>query len=151
VGLMVVNSSIKVNGVELHYEIHGAGNPLVLIHGLGSSSRSWKYQVPEFSKYYRVITFDCRGHGDSEKPENPQDYSIDLYVQDLKDLLYELEIVHVRLCGLSTGGNIAMQFTLDYPDKVKSLILCSCVSEVNTSICILKPKKKNMTCIWVIP
>jgi 3-oxoadipate enol-lactonase len=67
---------IQSNGINLYYEIHGEGQPLLLIHGLGSSARDWEYQVAEFSESYEVITFDLRGHGQSDKPAGP--YSMEL-------------------------------------------------------------------------
>ena len=60
---------IQSNGINLYYEIHGEGQPLLFIHGLGSSTRDWEFQVQEFSKAYKVITFDLRGHGQSDKPK----------------------------------------------------------------------------------
>jgi pimeloyl-ACP methyl ester carboxylesterase len=59
-------ANVPVNGINLHYEVAGAGPPLLFIHGLGSSTRDWDAQVPSFSKSYRVITFDLRGHGQSD-------------------------------------------------------------------------------------
>jgi pimeloyl-ACP methyl ester carboxylesterase len=69
--------TIPVNDTHLYYEIHGEGQPLLLIHGLGSSTRDWELQVPEFAKSHRVITFDLRGHGRSDKPAGP--YSMAMF------------------------------------------------------------------------
>ena len=73
-------STIRVNGVELYYEIHGDGEPVLLIHGLGSSTRDWDLQVDALAKHFRAITFDVRGHGRSEKPK--QRYSVKLFADD---------------------------------------------------------------------
>lgn len=55
-------------GCQLHYQVHGSGEPLLLIHGLGSSLRDWEYQVPFLAEHYQVICMDVRGHGQSDKP-----------------------------------------------------------------------------------
>ena len=62
---------IAVNQTDLYYESNGAGQPVVLIHGLGSSTRDWEAQVPELAQAYQVITVDLRGHGRSAKPAGP--------------------------------------------------------------------------------
>ena len=69
--------TIHVNGVDLYYESHGAGQPVVLVHGLGSSTRDWEPQVAGLAARFRVITFDVRGHGRSAKPR--QRYSVALF------------------------------------------------------------------------
>lgn len=103
----------------MYYQDQGQGQPLVLVHGLGSSTFDWEAQVQEFSKSYRVITFDMRGHGQSEKPAGP--YSIPMFAADLNALLEALDVTAVHLVGISLGGAVAFQFVLDYPEKVKSL------------------------------
>ena len=74
-------STMKVNDIDIFYEIHGEGEPLLLIHGLGSSSRDWEYQIPQFSKMYKVITIDLRGHGKTSKPKGS--YSIRGFADDV--------------------------------------------------------------------
>lgn len=64
-------SRVQSNNINLFYEVNGKGQPLLFIHGLGSSSRDWELQAAEFSKNYQVITFDLRGHGQSDKPRVP--------------------------------------------------------------------------------
>ena len=114
-------STILANHINLYYEEHGDGQPLVFIHGLGSSSRDWEFQVPEFSKSYRVITYDLRGHGRSDKPVGP--YSLPLLATDLAGLLQALRIPSAHLVGISLGGAVAFQFVLDYPTMVKTLTI----------------------------
>ena len=77
-----------VNGIDLHYKIEGEGDPLLLIHGLGSILLDWECQTPYFSKNYKVITVDLRGHGRSGKP--PGRYSIKLFADDAAVLLKEM-------------------------------------------------------------
>ncbi|MBI4674254.1 MAG: alpha/beta fold hydrolase [Chloroflexi bacterium] len=105
----------------MYYEMSGAGEPLVLIHGLGSSTRDWEFQTPEFSKKLKVITFDVRGHGQSEKPPGP--YSMALFAADTAALLRALGIASAHIIGVSMGGGVAIQFALDYPALVKSLVI----------------------------
>jgi pimeloyl-ACP methyl ester carboxylesterase len=116
-----LNSKLKVNDIQMYYESTGEGNPLVLLHGLGSSHRDWFFQVPEFSKHYRVLTPDCRGHGESDKPAGP--YSIGLFAYDVIALLDALGIERVHLLGISMGGLVAQQIALDDPARVRSLVL----------------------------
>ncbi len=113
--------TILANQINLYYEEHGDGQPLVFIHGLGSSTRDWEFQVPEFSRSYRVISFDLRGHGRSDKPAGP--YRIPLLAADLAGLLQALHIPSAHLVGISLGGAVAFQFALDYPAMVKTLVI----------------------------
>jgi 3-oxoadipate enol-lactonase len=114
-------AQISANDINLYYEVHGDGQPLIFIHGLGSSTDDWEFQVPEFSKSYRVITFDLRGHGRSDKPAGP--YQIPMLAADLAGLLQALHIPPAHLVGLSLGGAVAFQFALDNPEKVKTLTI----------------------------
>ena len=113
--------TIPANHINLYYEEHGDGQPLVFIHGLGSSTRDWEFQVPEFSKSYRVIAFDLRGHGQSDKPAGP--YHLPMLAADLAGLLQALRIPSAHLVGISLGGGVAFQFALDYPAMVKTLTI----------------------------
>jgi pimeloyl-ACP methyl ester carboxylesterase len=118
---------ISVNGTRLHYRISGTGEPLVFVHGLGSSSQDWSRQVDAFADSYRVITFDVRGHGQSDKPEGP--YSIPLFAEDTAALLWALEAAPANIVGLSMGGMIALQLALDAPDLVKRLVVVNSTPE----------------------
>lgn len=120
--------TIKVNNIEMYYEISGNGAPLLFIHGLGSSSKDWEEQVPAFSKNYRVITVDLRGHGRSEAPQGP--YTIDLFAADVAALLRELETEPAHVAGLSMGSAVAWHLALDYPEVVRTLVLTNMSAEV---------------------
>ncbi len=113
----------SVNGIRLYYEVAGSGAPLVLVHGFACGVRSWDPQVRAFSRSRRAITYDVRGHGISEAPENAAAYSQDIFVQDLHALLPQLKIRRAAIGGLSMGGNIALNFALAYPDMVSKLIV----------------------------
>ena len=113
----------SVNGIRLYYEVAGSGAPLVLVHGFGCGVRSWDPQVRAFSRSRRVITFDVRGHGLTDAPEDPAAYSQDISVKDLRALLTHLKIRRAAIGGLSMGGNIALNFALAYPEMVSKLIV----------------------------
>ena len=112
--------TIKINDIDIYYEIHGEGEPLLLIHGLGSSSRDWEYQIPQFSKLYKVITIDLRGHGKTSKPKGP--YSIRGFADDVALFLEAINIKYVNILGLSMGTATGFELAINYPDLVKSLI-----------------------------
>jgi len=112
---------VKANGVELYYEMTGAGPHLVLIEGLGVSTWIWEKQVAAFSQHFTTLVYDNRGAGKSEKPAGP--YSISLMADDLAALLDSLKILKAHILGISMGGFIAQDFALRYPAKVDRLIL----------------------------
>ncbi len=95
--------------VELHYEDHGTGRPVVLIHGWPLSGRSWEQQVPALvDAGYRVITYDRRGFGESTQPWTGYDY--DTFAEDLNRLLTELDLSDVTLVGFSMGGGEVVRY-----------------------------------------
>jgi len=111
----------ELQAVRLAYEIKGDGEPLLLIHGLGSSQRDWQRQVPCFAERYRVITVDLRGHGKSDRPPTP--YSIPLFARDIAGLVRTLELGAVHVLGLSLGGFIAFELAVEHADLVRSLVV----------------------------
>lgn len=113
--------SIKVNDIRLYYEIHGEGIPLVLIMGLRRNLEWWYCQIPDLAKRFKVIVFDNRGAGRSDKPE--MEYSIRLFAEDTACLMDALNIPDAHILGVSMGGYIAQELAIHYPDRVKSLIL----------------------------
>lgn len=119
---------IQSNGINLYYEIHGAGQPLLFIHGLGSSTRDWEFQVAEFSKSYKVITFDLRGHGQSDKPAGP--YSMSMFAADIVGGLKALGILSAHVVGLSLGGMVAFQMAVDAPSAFKSITIVNSAPEL---------------------
>lgn len=116
---------IKVNGIELYYEVHGSGEPLLLIEGLGYASWQWFRQVEKFAGSYQTIIFDNRGVGESDKPDEP--YSIELMADDAAAMLRALGLTKVHVLGTSMGGYIGQKLTLRHPDLVRSLVL-ACTS-----------------------
>ena len=119
---------LHINGIDLYHEKAGNGQPVLFIHGLGSSCRDWEMQTPDFSKQYQVITFDLRGHGQSEKPRGP--YSMLLFAKDAAELVRALGIAPVHVVGISLGGMIAFQMAVDHPELIKSLVIVNAGPEV---------------------
>ena len=119
---------VSVNGVDLYYEIIGSGEPLLLIHGHGSSTRDWAYQVDYFAKKYQVILFDVRGCGRSSKPKGP--YSMRMFAEDTAAFLQIFDIGSVHVMGISMGGMIALELSLGFPNLVKSLIVINTYPEM---------------------
>jgi len=114
---------IQANGINIHYEIHGTGEPVVLIGGLGADTFLWFRQTPELSKQFQVIVFDNRGAGESDKPEEP--YTVKMFADDTAGLLKALGIARAHIIGASLGGLIAQEFALTYPQMVNRLVLAS--------------------------
>jgi pimeloyl-ACP methyl ester carboxylesterase len=114
---------ISANGIEMSYELSGQGNCLVLIHGFGDNLNMWYHQVPDFSKQYRVLTYDVRGFGQTEMTKGS--YSMRLLADDLYELLKVLEIKSACVLGYSMGGMIALNFALRHPDVITGLIFAN--------------------------
>lgn len=112
---------VQVNGINLFYEIHGEGESLLLIYGLAGRGNGWKFQVEALSQRFRVITFDNRGVGDTDQPDEP--YSIAQMADDAAGLLDSLGIETAYVFGISMGGMIAQEFALRHPHRVKKLAL----------------------------
>jgi len=119
---------ISVDDVHLYYEATGAGEPLLFLHGLGSSTRDWSLQVEAFADRYRVITVDARGHGQSDKPPGP--YSIPQMTADVVGLLERLDVPAAHVVGLSMGGMMAFQLAVDAPERVQSLTIVNSAPEM---------------------
>lgn len=107
--------------VKLYYEEKGMGQPMVLLHGNGEDSSYFKNQIEYFSKKYRVIAVDTRGHGKSERGTAP--FTLRQFAGDLKQFLDEMGLRRIILLGFSDGGNIALIFTILHPQYVDRLIL----------------------------
>jgi len=116
----------KVNGIKINYKVEGEGQVLVLISGLGSDLSLWRYQLPAFKKHCRVIAFDNRGAGKSDKPIGP--YFVKGLAEDTVALLDYLRIEKADILGYSLGGMIAQEVAINYPQRVTRLILCSTLS-----------------------
>ena len=119
--------------MKTHYEITGEGKPIIFIHGAFISSQMWNPQILHFSKNYRVITYDLRGHG-LTGPSAPDNYSIELFVSDLKNLIDEIIPGQKPIvCGLSLGGMIAQAYAVKYKNDINCLILCDTLATLSLS------------------
>jgi len=112
---------VEVEKGKVYYEISGKGQWLVLIHGAWASHEWWRWQVPELSQSYRILSLDVRGHGQSSPLEKPA--SVDNFARDLETLLQKVGADEVSLVGWSMGGIISMQYYLSNPSRVKALVL----------------------------
>ncbi len=119
---------VTLGDVALNYEQEGVGADLVLIHGLGGDLHVWDADAATFARYHRVLRYDGRGFGASDKPPGP--YSLALFTSDLEALLAVREVRAAHIVGISMGGVIAQRFALEYPACVRSLVLVSTSSEV---------------------
>ena len=129
------------NNINIHYQL--IGNPtkpiIVLCHGLSATLEMWRSQINYFSEDYCILAWDNRGHGSSSAPEETSDYSIELFSEDLLGLLQHLDIhTPIILIGMSFGGHTALDFTVRYPEMVKSLVLSDSVPNV-------QPREKSTT------
>lgn len=113
--------TIQLEEVSLYYEEHGAGPPLLLLHGLGSSGQDWDLLVPRLAASYRVIVPDVRGHGRSDKPAGP--YGVPLFARDIAAFLDRLNLSSVHVAGVSMGGMLAFELVIRRPDLVRSLVI----------------------------
>lgn len=111
--------------VTIHYRVEGAGEPVVLIHGLLASAKlNWELPgiIAELKKNHRVIALDCRGHGLSGKPTSEDQYGVKM-VDDVVRLMDHLSITNADIVGYSMGGMIAMKLMVLHPERVRSAVL----------------------------
>lgn len=114
---------LRANGVNLSYEVTGSGAPLVWVHEFGGDLRSWEPQVRHFSRRYRVVTYNQRGYAPSSIPRTASDYSQQVLIEDLHELIKHLDIAPVHLGGCSMGANVARDFAIGHPEMTRSLIM----------------------------
>lgn len=119
---------VCANHIRFHYESQGSGTALLFLHGIGSSTADWAMQIQEFSKNYRVVALDLRGHGESDKPPGP--YSMALFAADAAAVLRALDIQTAHVAGISMGGCVAFQLAVDFPDLVQSLVVVNSAPEI---------------------
>jgi pimeloyl-ACP methyl ester carboxylesterase len=114
---------INRDGVDIYYEVHGNGPPLLLTHGYSSTSAMWKGQIETLSKHYRLVLWDMRGHGQSDYPDDPSAYSEALTVADMAALLDEVGAERAIVGGLSLGGYMSLAFYRVHPQRVQALLI----------------------------
>lgn len=129
----VVSSFVNVNGIRTHYVEAGAGDPVVLVHGAGpgaSGWSGWRDNIPALARHFRVYAIDTLGFGHTDKPDNIV-YSDQASVNHLAGFLDVLCIDKVFLCGNSRGAYTAAKYMLDYPHRVRRLLMVSSGSIAN--------------------
>lgn len=128
---------VKVNDIQLYYELHGPENAdvIVLSNGIFMSTSSWGYQLVEFKKHFRVLVYDCRGMWKSDHPAGP--YSMEQHADDLAGLMDALGIKKAHIGGISYGGEISMTFALKYPQRARSIIVSSAVSQIDPMLQVM--------------
>jgi 3-oxoadipate enol-lactonase len=114
---------VEVNDIQMYYEIHGEGEPLLLIVGLGTDISEWQGIIGWLAKKYRVLAFDNRGAGRTDKPD--MRYSIEMMADDTIRLMQAPGMEQASIVGISMGGRIALALALQHADRVKKLILVS--------------------------
>jgi len=110
-----------VNGIKICYDIHGDGDPVILIHGFSDRKEHWRAQVGALSKHFKVIRMDNRGTGKSDRPDG--EYTMEVYASDVAGLMDSLGMEKSHIIGHSLGGMIAQNFAILYPNRINKLIL----------------------------
>jgi pimeloyl-ACP methyl ester carboxylesterase len=114
---------IHAGDIDMYYELHGSGDPLVLIGGLASDISQWAWLTDWCAQTHHVLAFDNRGAGRTDKPDAP--YTIPMMANDTDALMETVGMSHATVLGISMGGRIALDLALEHPDRVARLILVS--------------------------
>jgi pimeloyl-ACP methyl ester carboxylesterase len=114
----------KLNGIEIEYQDGGQGSPVLLGHGYSATGRMWDGQRAALGDRYRVISWDMRGHGQTDSPDDPAQYSAALTVADMRALLQHCGVERAVVGGLSLGGYMSLAFYRAHPEMVRALVIC---------------------------
>ena len=112
---------VRTNGINIYYESYGSGQTLIFLHGSMGTGRVWKPYIPVLSQDFNVIIPDARGHGRTENPDGS--IGLHLLADDIATLIDALKLKRPYLCGWSMGGDIGLDATLRYPDRIGGLIV----------------------------
>lgn len=125
---------VRANGILMRCVVEGppSAQALLLCNGLATDLGMWEPQIDEFSKNYRVIRYDMRGHGGTAA--TPPPYSLSLLVEDLRSLLDALGVDQVHFAGMSLGGMVGQAFAVRYPHRLLSLVLCDTAARMRREI-----------------
>lgn len=110
-----------VNEIKICYEIYGKGEPLILVIGFAGKKEDWIAQIDALSKHFKLVIFDNRGSGKSDRPDEP--YTMDNFADDIKGLMDFLGIAKTHICGWSLGGMIVQHFALKYSHRINKIVL----------------------------
>ncbi|TFV40273.1 alpha/beta fold hydrolase [Bradyrhizobium frederickii] len=114
---------INRDGVNIYYEVHGEGPPLLLTHGYSSTSAMWHGQVDALAREHKLILWDMRGHGQSDYPDDPRAYSEALTVGDMAAILDAAGAKRAIIGGLSLGGYMSLAFYRAHPERTRALLI----------------------------
>ena len=115
----------QLNGITVHYEDSGSGLVVFMTHGYAAAGRMWEPQRKPLNEAgYRLVSWDMRGHGETESPDDPAQYSEALTIADMAALMDMLGIERAVVGGLSLGGFMSLAFQLAHPERVRALLLC---------------------------
>lgn len=117
-------TTATINGITIDYAASGHGAAVLLSHGYSATRRMWDGQRPALDDRYRLVAWDMRGHGQTDSPDDPAQYSADLTVADMRGLLAHLGIERAVVGGLSLGGYMSLAFHLTHPEMVRALVIC---------------------------
>jgi pimeloyl-ACP methyl ester carboxylesterase len=116
-------ATLNRDGVNIYYEVHGSGPALLLTHGYSASSKMWAGQIAPLSKHFKLIVWDMRGHGQSDYPDDQNQYSEAHTVADMAALLDAAGAKEAIIGGLSLGGYMSLAFHLAHPQRTKALLI----------------------------
>lgn len=114
---------VVLGDVAVHVEVHGAGPPLLLLHGFTGSAATWAETIPALARDHRMIVVDLLGHGESDAPADPTRYGFAACIEDLVQLLVRLDVARCACLGYSMGGRLALGLAVAHPKRVTALIL----------------------------
>jgi pimeloyl-ACP methyl ester carboxylesterase len=136
--------TVTTNGVKMNYvDTGGSGTPVLLVHGFPLNLGMWRPQIDSLGERWRIIAPDLKGAGESNGPDDPAEYTMDSYADELKGLIDELDIDNVILAGLSMGGYVAFAFLRKYPEAVTALVLADTRAEADPPEGVEKRSKQQ--------
>lgn len=132
----------NVNGINLNYEIHGKGEPIVFITGFNGDRTIWSNIVDHYAENYQVIIIDNRGSGESDSPDMP--YTIEMMADDTAGLCKALGIDSCHFIGVSMGGAITQMLAFKYPQLVRSATLCNTFTQIDTRFALFAQSRLEL-------
>jgi pimeloyl-ACP methyl ester carboxylesterase len=121
-GAQINEEFFSSNGVKIRYLVAGTGEPVILVHGFASRAEMWRPLLADLSKDHKVVAIDCRGHGKSDKPHDPDQYGMEM-VYDIVRLMDHLAMRKANLIGYSMGGAIVMKMLVEYPERFFTAVI----------------------------